>query len=150
MPRAKSSVASRSRKKKILKMARGFRGGKSKLYKTAKEAVNRSLQYAYRDRRVRKREFRRLWIIRINAAARMYGMSYSVLMNKLNEAGVIIDRKNLSDLAVNDLLAFEKILKLVDEFELTKHKETIESIYDKFMHEGLYEYAGRFAAKCNL
>jgi len=113
MPRATNKAATHKRRKKILHMARGYRGGRSKLYKTAKESVFRALQYAYRDRRVRKREFRRLWIIRINAAARKYGMSYSVFMNKLKRAGIDLDRKILADLAVRDPHAFEQIVKSV-------------------------------------
>lgn len=109
MPRVKTSVASRRRKKRILKMAKGFRGARSKLYSIAKNSVDRALAYSYRDRRVRKRDFRRLWICRINAAARMNGMSYSVFMRGLKEAGINMNRKVLAELAVNDPLAFTEI-----------------------------------------
>ncbi|MCL5290364.1 MAG: 50S ribosomal protein L20, partial [Firmicutes bacterium] len=93
MPRVKSSVVSRSRHKKVLKLARGYRGAKSKLFRVAKQQVMKSLVYAYRDRKARKREFRKLWIARINAAARMNGMTYSRLMNGSKQAGAQINRK---------------------------------------------------------
>jgi len=112
MPRAKSSVVSHKRHKKILKLARGYRGAKSKLYRVAKQQVMKSLLYAYRDRRNRKRDFRRLWIARINAAARMNGITYSRLMNGLRLAGVEINRKILADLAVNDARAFGRLVEL--------------------------------------
>jgi large subunit ribosomal protein L20 len=112
MPRVKSSVASRRRRKKILKLAKGYRGGRSKLYRTAKEAVARALQYAYRDRKVKKRDFRRLWIIRINAAARMNGLSYSQFMEGLKKAEININRKILADLAVRDADAFAKLAEI--------------------------------------
>ncbi|NHM26093.1 50S ribosomal protein L20 [Desulfofundulus sp. TPOSR] len=112
MPRAKSSVVSRKRHKKILKLARGYRGAKSKLYRIARQQVMKSLAYAYRDRRARKRDFRRLWIARINAAARMNGITYSRLMNGLRKAGVEINRKMLADLAVNDARAFGKLVEV--------------------------------------
>jgi large subunit ribosomal protein L20 len=102
MPRAINNVASRKRRKKILKMAKGFYSGRRKLFRNAKETVRRGLRYAYRDRRNRKREFRRLWIIRINAATRTEGMSYNRFMNGLKLAGVEVDRKVLADLAVRD------------------------------------------------
>ena len=110
MPRAKNIVASRRRRKKILKAAKGYWGGKSRLFKTAKESVERSLQYAYRDRRARKRDFRKLWITRINAAVRLYGMSYSDFINKLNKNKIQLNRKILADLAVSDPVAFSKIV----------------------------------------
>lgn len=112
MPRAKSSVVSRHRHKKVLKLARGYRGAKSKLYRVAKQQVMKSLAYAYRDRRNRKRDFRRLWIARINAAARMNGINYSQLMNGLKRAGVQINRKMLSDIAVNDARAFSQLVEV--------------------------------------
>lgn len=112
MPRAKSSVVSRNRHKKILKLAKGYRGAKSKLYRVANEQVMKSLAYAYRDRRNRKRDFRKLWIARINAAARMNGMSYSRLMNGLKKAGVDINRKMLADMAVNDASAFGQLVQV--------------------------------------
>ncbi len=109
MPRATNNPASRHRRKKILKAAKGYWGRKSKTLKNAKEAVDRSLLYAYRDRRARKRDFRRLWIIRINAAARLHGLSYSKFMHALKENGVELDRKTLADMAVNDPTGFEKL-----------------------------------------
>jgi large subunit ribosomal protein L20 len=113
MPRAKNAVASRAKRKKILKRARGYYGGRSKLYRTAKESVHRGLAYAYAHRKLRKRDFRRLWITRINAAARLYGLSYSVFMNGLNKAGVILDRKVLADMAIRDKEGFAKLAEMV-------------------------------------
>lgn len=113
MPRVKKSVASRRRRKKILKMAKGFRGARSKLYRVAENSVHRALAYSYRDRRTRKRDFRRLWICRINAAARAHGLSYSVFMHGLKEANITINRKLLADLAVSDPAAFSEIAGVV-------------------------------------
>lgn len=112
MPRAAGGTVTRRRHKKVLKLAKGFTGAKSKLFKRAKEAVLKSLSYSYRDRRNKKRDFRRLWITRINAAARMNGMSYSRLVNGLKRAGVQVDRKILADLAANDMAAFEKLVEV--------------------------------------
>jgi len=112
MPRVKNGVAHHARKKKIMAAAKGARGGRSKLYKAAKENVERGMRYAYRDRRKKKGEFRALWITRINAAARMHGLSYSRLMAGLKTAGVEVNRKVLADLAVRDLEAFGKIAEL--------------------------------------
>ncbi len=112
MPRARNSVARLKRKKKIMRAAKGARGGRSKLYKTAKETVERGWAYAYRDRRRRKRDFRRLWIVRINAAARNHEVSYSRLMCGLKNAGVEINRKMLADLAVRDSAAFGELAEL--------------------------------------
>ena len=112
MPRVKKSVASRARRKKWLGMAKGFRSGRRRLYRSAREAVERALTFAYRDRKVRKREFRALWIVRINAAARMYGISYSRLINGLTKANVAIDRKVLADIAVRDIESFGKIAEI--------------------------------------
>ena len=109
MPRTTNSVASRRRRKKVLKAARGYRGGRSKLYRTADDAVNRALSYAYRDRRQKKRNFRSLWIVRINAAARLNGLSYSSLINGLKKADVSVDRKVLANLAVTDPAAFSAL-----------------------------------------
>ncbi|HSA56042.1 MAG TPA: 50S ribosomal protein L20 [Gemmatimonadaceae bacterium] len=106
MPRVKSNVVRLKRKKQIMKAARGAYGARSKLWRPAKETVERGWRYAYRDRRNRKRDFRRLWITRINAAARQNEMSYSVFMNGLRKAGIEIDRKVLADLAVRDEAAF--------------------------------------------
>lgn len=112
MPRVKNSVARLKRKKKIMRAAKGARGGRSKLYKSAKENVERGMRYAYRDRRRRKRDFRRLWIIRINAAARLHDLSYSRFMAGLKRAGVEINRKLLADLAVRDPVAFGKLAEM--------------------------------------
>ncbi len=109
MPRARSNVPRLKRKKQVMKAARGAYGGRSKLWKAAKETVERGWRYAYRDRKNRKRDFRRLWITRINAAARQNDMSYSVLMNGLRKAGIEIDRKVLADLAVRDPQAFSAL-----------------------------------------
>ncbi len=109
MPRVKNSVASRRRRKKVLKAARGQFGGRHKLYRTAQESVNKGMLYAYRDRKVRKREFRGLWIVRINAGARLHGLSYSRMMDGLKKAGITLDRKVLADLAVSDDKAFSTL-----------------------------------------
>ena len=110
MPRVKRGVTAHARHKKILKLAKGYRGRRKNVYRIAKEAVMKAGQYAYRDRRQRKRQFRALWIARINAAAREFGLSYSVFMNGLKKASIDIDRKVLADLAVFDKGAFEKIV----------------------------------------
>ena len=99
--RVKRGFKARKRRKKILKLAKGYRGGRSKLYRTAADAVDKALQYAYRDRRARKRDFRRLWITRVNAAARINNLSYSRFMQGLKQAGVELDRKILAELAVS-------------------------------------------------
>ena len=106
MARVKGGYVTRQRRKRTIKLAKGYYGAKSISFKMAKQQVMKSYMYAYRDRRQKKRDFRRLWITRINAAARMNGMSYSVLMNGLNKAGIEINRKMLADLAVNDAAAF--------------------------------------------
>lgn len=109
MPRVKRGVTAHARHKKILDLAKGYRGRRKNVYRIAKQAVMKAGQYAYRDRRQRKRQFRALWIARINAAARECGLSYSVFMNGLKKASIDIDRKVLADLAVFDKGAFEKI-----------------------------------------
>ena len=111
MARVKGGTVTRRRRKKYLKLAKGYFGAKSKLYKTAKQAVMKSYTYAYRDRRQRKRQFRQLWIVRINAAARENGLSYSKFMNGLKKASINIDRKVLADLAVFDKPAFAKLVE---------------------------------------
>ncbi|HFQ88764.1 MAG TPA: 50S ribosomal protein L20 [Desulfobulbus sp.] len=111
MSRVTRGFKARRRRNKVLKMARGYRGGKHRLFRTATEAVDRALCYSYRDRRTRKREFRRLWITRIGAAARMNGTSYSKLMGGLKKAGVELDRKVLSHLAIVDPHAFAEVVK---------------------------------------
>jgi len=110
MARIKRSVNANKRRKKVLKLAKGYFGAKSKQYKTAKQAVMRSMSYAYVGRRLKKRDFRKLWIIRINAAARLNGISYSRLINGLKLAGVEINRKMLADMAINDPAAFTKVV----------------------------------------
>ncbi|MFT5089609.1 MAG: large subunit ribosomal protein L20 [Candidatus Latescibacterota bacterium] len=109
MARVKHAVATKRRKKKVLAKAKGYWGARSRLYRTAQEAVNRAEAYAYRDRRVRKRDFRQLWIARINAAARINGLSYSRLIHGLDKAGVEVNRKLLADLAVRDPATFTAI-----------------------------------------
>ncbi len=109
MPRVKRGVQARARHKKVLAQAKGYQGARSRVYRVAVQAVTKAGQYAYRDRRQRKRQFRQLWIVRINAAARMCDMSYSVLVNGLNKAGIEVDRKVLADLAVHDFAAFQAI-----------------------------------------
>jgi len=113
MARVKGGVRTRARHKKILKLAKGYFGAKSKLYRTANEAVMKSLSYAYRDRKQKKREFRKLWIARINAAARMNGLSYSKFMNGLKKAGINLNRKVLADMAVNDANGFKMLVEKV-------------------------------------
>ena len=110
--RVRRGFKARRRRKKILKLAKGYRGGRSKLYRTAADAVDKALMYAYRDRRQRKRDFRRLWIARINAAARMHNLSYSKFMHGLKLAGVELDRKVLAELAISDPSGFAKIADL--------------------------------------
>ncbi len=112
MPRTKGGYKTRRRRKKILKLARGYVGGKSKLFRTATEAVDRALRYAYRDRRTRKRDFRSLWIVRINAAARINGITYSRFMQGLSTAGIDLNRKVLADMAVRDPDGFAKIAEM--------------------------------------
>ncbi len=109
MPRVRRGFRARRRRNKVLKMARGYQGGRSKLYRTARNAVFKALGYAYRDRRVRKRDFRRLWIVRINAAARLNGVTYSRLIHGLKKAGIELDRKVLADIALHDPDGFAKI-----------------------------------------
>jgi large subunit ribosomal protein L20 len=110
MPRVKGGYVTRRRRKKILKLAKGYFGSKHRLFKSANAQVMKSLLYAYRDRRVRKRDFRKLWITRINAAARQHGLSYSRFMHGLKTAGVDINRKMLADIAVNDRDAFAQLV----------------------------------------
>jgi len=112
MPRVKRGFKARQRRNKILKEAKGFRGGHSKVFSTAAVTVLKARMYAYRDRKNRKREFRKLWIIRINAAAKANGISYSKLIGGLIKAGVELDRKVLSDMAINDPAAFAKIANM--------------------------------------
>jgi large subunit ribosomal protein L20 len=109
MPRVRSNVARLKRKKQVMKAARGNFGGRSKLWKAAKETVERGWVYAYRDRKNKKREFRKLWILRINAAAHQHELTYSAFMNGLKKAGIEIDRKMLSDIAIKDADAFAEL-----------------------------------------
>ena len=110
MPRVKRSVAARKSRRRILKQAKGFSGSRHRLFRTAREAVERAWRYSYRDRKQRKRQFRSLWIARINAAAREHDVSYSQLIHGLGNAGIEIDRKNLADLAVADPATFAELV----------------------------------------
>jgi large subunit ribosomal protein L20 len=112
MARVTNAVSSRKRRKRLLRQAKGYQGGRNNLLRSARLNVERALQYSYRDRRVRKRHFRTLWITRINAAARQHGLSYSRLMDGLRNAGVQLDRKVLADLAVNEPRAFAQIAEV--------------------------------------
>ena len=111
MARVKGALSTRKRHKKVLKLAKGFRGSRHTLYRTANEAVMKSLMHAYAGRKQKKREFRQLWIARINAEARKNGMSYSVFMNGLKKAGIDINRKMLSEIAINDAAAFAQLVE---------------------------------------
>lgn len=113
MSRVATNVASHARKKRILKKAKGYYGTKSRCYRIAKEAVMKAQSYAYRDRKAKKRNIRRLWILRINAAVRLHGLSYSVFISKLKKAGLTLNRKILANLAINDPLAFTKIVETI-------------------------------------
>ncbi len=113
MPRSVNAPASRARRKKLMKSAKGYWGRRKNVWTVAKNAVEKGWTYAYRDRKARKREFRKLWIQRINAGAREHGMSYSVFMNKLKEANIVLNRKVLADLAMNHPEAFEALVKKV-------------------------------------
>ena len=113
MPRVTNAVVSRRRRKKIIRAAKGYRGARSKLLKTAKDSVQKALQYSYRDRRQRKREFRKLWIIRINAAAREHGLSYSEFISALKKADIMISRNILADLAVREPDIFKNLVKQI-------------------------------------
>ena len=110
MPRVKRGVTARARHKKVLALAKGFRGRRKNVYRVAKQAVMKASQYAYRDRRNKKRDFRRLWIARINAATRELGLTYSQFINGMNKAGITLDRKVLADIAVHDKAAFASIV----------------------------------------
>jgi large subunit ribosomal protein L20 len=111
MPRAKGGPKTRARRKRVLDLAEGYWGAKSKLYRSATEAVDRALKYAYRDRKARKRDFRKLWIARINAASRLNGMTYSRFIAGLTKSGIALDRKILSDLAITDPTGFAKLVE---------------------------------------
>jgi large subunit ribosomal protein L20 len=113
MARVKGAVTTRARHKKVLKLAKGYFGAKSKLYRIANQAVMKSLVYAYRDRKAKKRDFRKLWITRINAAARLNGLSYSRFMNGLKKSGIMLNRKVLADMAVNDAKGFTRLVEQV-------------------------------------
>lgn len=113
MPRAKGGFKTRRRRKKILEKAKGYYGAKSRLYRIATEAVDKALQYAYRDRKAKKREFRSLWIVRINAALRSVGMTYSQFMAGLRRADITLNRKSLADMAYNDPAAFNQLVEKV-------------------------------------
>ena len=113
MPRAKNNVAAKQRHKRVLKKARGYYGGRSRLYRTAIETVHKGLKYAYRDRRNKKRNFRRLWIVRISAAAQACGMNYSGFMNGLKKSGIDLDRKVLADIAARDMNTFGQLVEKI-------------------------------------
>ena len=113
MARVKGAVKTRARHKKVLKLAKGYFGGKSKLYRIAHQAVMKSQVYAYRDRKAKKRDFRKLWITRINAAARLNGLSYSRFMNGLKQSGIVLNRKVLADMAVNDAKGFASLVQQI-------------------------------------
>ena len=113
MPRSLNSVASRNRRKKILKLAKGYFGRRKNVWTIAKNAVEKAMLYSYRDRKVKKRTFRSLWISRINAGSRLHGISYSILMNKLNNKGILLNRKILADLAMNETKAFKELVEQV-------------------------------------
>ena len=115
MARIKRAVNAHKKRRKVLKLAKGYWGSKSKQYRTASEQVRRSLRYAYEGRKMRKRDFRRLWIVRINAAARLSGMSYSTFINGLKKKEIEVNRKMLADLAVNDAEAFAQLVKIAKE-----------------------------------
>ena len=115
MARIKRAVNAHKKRRKVLKLAKGYWGAKSKQYRTASEQVRRSLRYAYEGRKMRKRDFRRLWIARINAAARLNGMSYSTFINGLKKKNIEVNRKMLADLAVNDAEAFAQLVKIAKE-----------------------------------
>ncbi len=115
MPRVKRGFKARRRRNKILKAAKGFVGGRRRILRSAKEAVQRAWAFAYRDRRQKKRQFRRLWITRINAATRMHGMSYSRFINGLSRAGIELDRKVLADMAVFDPAGFAKVVQMAQQ-----------------------------------
>lgn len=112
MPRVKRAVSAKKKRRTVLNQAKGYYGAKSRSYRAAKEQIQHSLQYVYRDRRNKKREIRRLWITRINAGARLHGMSYSQFMNGLKKAEIGLDRKVLSDMAINDAASFEKLVEI--------------------------------------
>ena len=113
MPRVTRGTKKSRRRAKILKLAKGYWGARSHNYRTAKEAVERSLQYSYRDRRTRKRDFRRLWVTRISAAAKIHGMNYSTFMNGLKKSGINLDRKALADIAARDMATFEHLVEMI-------------------------------------
>jgi large subunit ribosomal protein L20 len=115
MPRVTRGFKARRRRNRVLKLAKGYRGGKSRLFRTATEAVDKALQYAYRDRRNKKRDFRRIWITRISAGTKMNGMNYSRFMGGLKKAGVELDRKVLSNMAILDAAAFTEVVNLAKE-----------------------------------
>lgn len=115
MARIKRAVNAHKKRRKVLKLAKGYWGAKSKQYRTASEQVRRSLRYAYEGRKMRKRDFRRLWIVRINAAARINGMSYSAFINGLKKKNIEVNRKMLADLAVNDAAAFAQLVEIAKE-----------------------------------
>ena len=130
MPRVKGGYVTRQRRKRVLKLAKGYFGSKHTLYKTAHEQVMRSLAYSYRDRKVRKRDFRKLWIQRINAACQLNGMKYSRFINGLNRAGIEVNRKMLAEMAVNDAAGFSQLVELAKQGLVNEPvvKNTVEEV----------------------
>ena len=130
MPRVKGGYVTRQRRKRVLKLAKGYFGSKHTLYKTAHEQVMRSLAYSYRDRKVRKRDFRKLWIQRINAACQLNGMKYSRFINGLNRAGIEVNRKMLAEMAVNDAAGFAQLVELAKQGLVNEPvvKNTVEEV----------------------
>ena len=132
MPRVKGGYVARRRRKAVLKLAKGYYGSKHTLYKTAHEQVMRSLQYSYRDRKVRKRDFRKLWIVRINAACRLNNITYSAFINGLKHQDVVLNRKMLAELAVNDAKGFADLVAVAKEgLANPKAKEVVETVFVK-------------------
>ena len=131
MPRVKGGTIHRARRKKVMKQAKGYFGSKHRLYKTAKEQVMHSLKYSYRDRRQKKRNFRKLWITRINAACRMNNISYSRFINGLNIAGVVINRKMLSEIAIENPEAFSDLVKMANDALYGKRKRNSRNFFNE-------------------
>ena len=142
MTRVKSGVQTKRRHKKVLKEASGYFGSKHRLYKTAKEQLMHSSVYAYRDRRNKKREFRKLWITRINAACRMNGISYSKFINGLTKAGVEVNRKMLSEIAINDMEAFKKLVEVAKKGAVETVKEEKKEVKEEKVTDTKKENSG--------
>ena len=139
MPRVKGGYVTRQRRKKVLKLAKGYFGSKHTLYKTAHEQVMRSLAYAYRDRKNRKRDFRKLWISRINAACKLNGMKYSRFINGLDRAGIEVNRKMLAEMAINDAQSFAKLVELAKQGLV--NEPVVKNVVEKVVAEPVVETA---------